>query len=258
METTMRQATRGDAQQMLQAYNNFTRQFVGSASRTIKQYRIMLRKKENINWVTLNRENRIIAYLHARIEKRLNRGEYREVVVDPEYSFDDVSRPLVEKVHAVFMEKKVSAITAGSIRNPAFQKLFSRLGFFESESTDVFMYAVLDVQKLLNELTPVFANRLKQVRNWNGLVQMECNGRSIFFQKAGENVNSVVWTNQPSDFKIKLDPSVLTKLIFGVADALECLKTGQLEVKAQSGKKQIGRLLKSLFLQKQFLIMDYW
>jgi len=259
MEITVRQARKEDAEQMLQVYGNFTKQFVGSASRTIKPFQRMLRKKENINWVALDNRNRIIGYVHARVvEKRFNRGELEEIVIEPQHDFEQVAKPLVEKVNSAFMDKKVSAIVAGSIRNPAYEKLFPTLGFFESESMSVFMYAILNVQKFLNQLSEVFVNRLRRLENWNGLAHIECEGHSLFLQKTSENVQSLVWTNQPINLKITLTRELLTKLVFGTADPVESHRTGQLKVETTESSEKTNQLLKTLFPKRQFLIMDHW
>lgn len=258
MEMTIRQATKEDAEQMLQAYNSFTREFVGSALRTLKPFRRMLSKKENVNWVATDKQKRIIGYVHARIDKRNNQGSFREIIVDPDHNFEKVAKPLVEKVYTILEQRKVSAIVAGSIRNPAFEKLFPALGFFESESTDVFMYAILNVQKFLNELSQVFINRLKHLENWNGLAQIECEEHSLFLQKTSEEVQPIIWTNQPVNLKITLTRELLTKLVFGLADAVESHRNGQLKVETNESSEKTNQLLETLFPKIQFLIMDYW
>lgn len=258
MEITVRQARREDAQQMLRVYSNFTKQFVGSASRTQKSTKRMLRKKDNINWVALDDQNRIIGYVHARLERRLNRGEFTEIVIDPKHDFEEVAKPLVERVNAAFIEKKASAIVAGSLRNPAYEKIFLTSGFFEAESTGVFMYAILDVRKFLYELSQVFVNRLKQLENWNGSAQIECEGHSIFLEKTNDSMQRIIWTNQPINFKITLARELLTKLIFGVADPIESYQAGQLEVETTESSEKTNQLLKALFPKRQFLIMDLW
>jgi len=208
--------------------------------------------------VTLDNHNRIIGYVHARLEKRLNRGEFEEIVVDPEQDFVQVARPLVEKVNNMFVEKKVTSVVAGSLRNPAYEKIFPALGFFESESMGVFMYAILDAQKFLNELASVFTLRLKKLAAMSGLVQIECDGSSLFLQKAQGNVESIVWTNQPIDFKVTLTRDVLTKLVFGIADTIEFFKAGQLRIETTLSQEKTVHLLRALFPKKQFLIMDNW
>jgi len=258
MEVTVRQARREDAQQMLQVYSNFTKQYVGSASRTQKSYKRMLRKKDNVNWVALGDQNRIIGYVHARIEKRLNRGEFTEIVIEPKHDFEEVAKPLVEKVSAAFIEKKASAMVAGSLRNPAYEKLFPTLGFFESESTEVFMYAILNVRKFLYELSQVFVSRLKQLENWKGLAQMECEGHRVFLEKTNNSVQRIVWTNQPINFRITLARELLTRLMFGVADPIESYRAGQIRVETTESSEKTNQLLKALFPKGQFLIMDRW
>ena len=258
MKITLRQAKGEDAQQMLLIYNSFTKQFVGSASRTIKSFKTILRKKDNINWVALETKDKIIGYVNARLEKRLKRGEFREIVVHPKHDFEQVAKLLIEKVYTVFNEKKASQIVSSSVRNPAYEKVFPKLGFFEFQSTDVFMYAILDLQKFLNELSQVFINRLEQLQNWNGLTQIACEEHSLFLEKTNERVQQIVWTNQPIDFKIKLNATILTKLIFGIADSIECFRNGQLEVEPTLRQEQTAKLLEGLFPRKQFLIMDFW
>lgn len=258
MEFKMRRASKKDKEKMLQLYISFTRHFMGSALRTPKSFTSMLRKKDNINYVALDSQDRIVGYVHATLEKRNNTGEFRDIVVDPKYDFEQVASLLVEKVNADFAKKKVAAIVAGSLRNPAYEKIFPKLGFMESETRGVFMYAILDAQRLLNELELVFASRLKGAEGWKGLAQIQCDEHSLFLEKTTESVHTVVWTNRPVDFKIKLSGKILVKLIFGVADPLECRKSGQLEMETIIGKAKANQLLEKLFPRDQFLIMDFW
>jgi len=258
MELKVRKARKEDKEQMLQLYNSFTKGYVGSASRTLKSFARMFRRKDAVNYVALDSRNRIVGYVHAVLEKRNRTGEFRDIVVDPKYSFEQVASLLAERVNAAFAEKKAAAIVAGSLRNPAYERIFPKLGFMESESNGVFMYAILDAQKLLNELRPVFTHRLCEAESWNGLAQIQCDEDSIFLEKAGEGVQQVVWTNQPIDFKVKLSRSILTKLMFGVADPVKCYKDGQLAVESTVDKTQTLKLLERLFAKSQFLIADFW
>jgi len=254
----VRAATRKDKDQMLQLYNIFTRNFVGAASRTLKPFHSMFRKKDNINYVALDGQNRMVGYVHATYEKRNNGGEFRDIVVDPKYDFVLVASLLVEKVNSAFTTKKVASIIAGSLRNPAYEKIFPKLGFMESESMGVFMYAVLDVRKLLNELEPVFISRLRKAEDWNGLAQIQCDEHSLFLEKTGQDVKPVVWTNRSVDFKVRLAGNMLAKLIFGVADLSECLKNGQLQVETKLSNVKATKLLERFFPRSQFLTLDFW
>jgi len=258
MQIQLREARKEDIPQMLNVYNEFSKEFVGAASRDTEAFRRMLRKKDNINWVALDNQNRVVGYVHARLEKRLNRGEFGEVVVNPKHDFEKIAKSLVEKVNNKFVEKKVAAIVAGSLRDPAYEKIFPAIGFLESESMGVFMYAILDTQRFLNELASVFANRLKKLEERSVLTQIECEGHSVFLQKANGNVESLVWTNQPIDFKVTLTRDVLTKLVFGVSESVESLKTGELKVETTLSQERTNRLLRTLFPKKQFLTMDFW
>jgi N-acetylglutamate synthase-like GNAT family acetyltransferase len=258
VEFKVRVASRQDIEEMLQLYSSFTRDFVGAAARTSKSFVRMLRKKDNINYVALNSQNRIVGYVHATLEKKNRTGEFREIIVDPKHDFEQVARLLIERVNADFSKRKVAAIIAASLRNPVYERIFPKLGFMESESKGVFMYAILDSQKLLNELQPVFAARLRGAEGWNGLAQIQCDEHSLFLEKTTAGVQQIVWTNQPVDFKVGLNGSILVKLIFGVADVLECCKNGQLKMETTAGEARAVKLLERLFPKSQFLTMDYW
>jgi N-acetylglutamate synthase-like GNAT family acetyltransferase len=258
MEFKVRATSRQDAEKMLQLYNSFTRGFVGSAARIPKSFTRMLQKRDNINYVALDGRDQIVGYVHATLEKRNRTGEFREIIVDPRHDFEEVASLLIDQVNADFKGKKAAAIIAASLRNPAYEKIFPKLGFMESESMGVFMYAVLDTQKLLDELQPVFAARLKRADGWNGLAQIQCGEHSLFLEKTTEEVQPIVWTNQPVDFKVELSVTILVKLIFGVADALECCRNGQLKMETPAGEAKAIKLLERLFPKSQFLTMDYW
>jgi len=258
MEFQVRAARKEDAQQMLNLYFDFAKEFVGSASRTIKTYRRILRRKERINWIAVDKHRKMIGYVSSRFDKRRGEGRIEEIVVDPNHDFEQVAKPLVDKAYKTLVEKNPALIVAGSIRNPKFEKIFPALGFFASETDDVFMYAILNTQRFLNELIPIFVNRLKKMEKWDGIVQIECEGQSIFLQKTNKSVQQIVWTNQPIDFKVKLNRTALTKLIFSVADPIDYFKNGQLEVETTLSQKLTSQLLKAFFPQNQFLIMDHW
>jgi len=258
MEIQVREARKEDAQQMLTLYNSFAQQFVGLSSRDIRNYRRLLRRKERINWVAINKQGKMVGYASSRFDKGRREGRVEEIIVDSRHDFEKVAKPLVDKAYNTLIEKKPALIIAGSIRNPQHEKVLPALGFISFESTGVFMYSILNTQRFLNELAPVFANRLKRMERWRGLAQIECEGHSLFLQKTSEEIQQFVWTNQPIDFKVKLNKTVLTKLIFGIANPIGCFKNRELEVEATLGKEITSQLLGILFPQKQFLITDYW
>jgi len=257
-QVQVREARKEDAQQMLHVYNDFAREFLGLASRDLKNYRRMLRRKDKVNWIAEDQQGKMIGYVSSRFDQGRREGRIEEIVVHPEHEFEQVAKPLVDKAYKTLLTKKPASIAAGSIRNPKYEKIFPALGFFALELTDVFMYAILNTQRFLNELKPVFASRLKKVEKWRGLMLLECEGFSVFIQKTGEHVESVIWTNQPVDFKLIMTRDALTKLILGVVDPLESLKTNEIKVETTVSQEKRNQLLRTLFPRKQFLIMDYW
>jgi hypothetical protein len=258
MEMRIREIKKEDAQQLLSVYRRFAKEYVGLASRDIKTYKRLLRKKENMGWVALNQKGNLIGYVTARFDKRARHARIVEIVIDPDKDFEKIAKPLVNKAYNSLLEKNPAKITAGSIRNPNYTKIFPELGFFDIESTGVFMYTILDVPKFLAEISPILANRLKQLKQWKGLLQLQCEEHSLFIKKQQEKIEKLVWTNQIPNLKITLSRELLTKLLFGIADSVGFLKKGQLDVETTLNEKELSQILAVIFPKKQFLIMDFW
>lgn len=258
MQMRIREMKKEDAKHLLNVYCRFAKEYVGLASRDMKAYRRLLRRKEDLGWVALDQEDNIIGYVTARFDKRDREARIAEIVIDPDKDFEQIARPLVKKTYKSLLEKKPALISAGSIRNPHYAKIFPELGFFGGESQGVFMYAVLGIPKFLTEITSILVNRLKQLRRWNGLLQLQCEEHSLFIKKQRENIEKLVWTNQTPEVKITLDRELLTKLLFSIADPVQSFRTRQLKIETALNEKEIGRILTTIFPKRQFLIMDFW
>jgi len=258
MQIQVRQARKEDAQQMLSLYTDFTREFVGPALRDLKTYRRMMRRKDRTYFVAINEQGKMLGYVLSRFDERRRQGSVDEIVVNPKNDYEQVAKPLIDKACNTLIKKKAAMIVAGSFGNLQHEKIFPTLGFLSFESTDVFMYAILNTQAFLNGLAPVFVSRLKRMEGWNGLMQIECDGHSVFIQKTKENIDPLVWSNQPVDFKVTLNRDVLIKLVFGVTDSIEANQIGQLEVETVQNQAATNHLLRTLFPKRQFAIMDYW
>jgi len=256
MQMRIREMRKEDAEQLLSVYRRFAKEHIGLASREIKTYKRQLRRKENIGWVALNQKGNTIGYVTARFDKRKREARLREIVIDPNRDFEQIAKPLLDKAYKSLLRKKPAVISAGSIRNPYYAKIFPQLGFFDVESTGVFMYTILDTQKFLTEISPVLAYRLKQIKKWNGLLQLQCEEHSLFIKKQQENTETLIWTNQKPDFRIILSRGLLTKLLFGVADPVGFFESGQLKVETTLNGKEASKILATVFSKKR--LMDLW
>jgi len=258
MEIVSRKMEKGDVQKLLEIYQKFAERYVGCIRRDLRYYRKFLRKQDDLRWVVLDKNNRLIGYVLGRYEKRRKRGRITEIVVDPHYDFSTVAKLLVEKLQSVFIEKNAAVIDAASIKNPFYAKVFPDLGFFDVKTDGVFMYTVLDVSKFLHEISPILATRLKNVEDWNGLIQIRCDEYNLLFRKDLEEVEEHFWTNMQPDCNIALDKDTLTRLLLGVVDVLNLYKTGKITIKAKFTDEKTEQILKALFPKPQFLALDYW
>jgi len=258
MQMRTREVRKEDAEQLLSIYCRFAKEYVGLASRDIKTYKRLLRRKENIGWVALNQKGNIVGYVTARFDKRKREARISEIVIDPDKDFKQIAKLLVNKAYKSLLEKKPAVISAGSIRNPHYAEIFPQLGFFDMESTGIFMYAILDIPKFLTEISPVFANPIKRLKKWNGLLQLQCEEHNLFIKKQNGDIETLIWTNQKPDFKIMLSRGLLTKLLFGIAESVESFRKGKLKVETALNEKETARILAAIFPKKQFLTMDFW
>jgi predicted acetyltransferase len=258
LDMQIREMKKEDAEQLLHVYQRFTKNYVGLVSRDIKSYRRLMRKKETLGWVALNREGKIIGYIITLFNKETRKARIKEIVVDPDKNFEQIAKPLTDEAYKSLLKKKTAVIYAGSIRNPAYAKIFPKLGFFDVEIKDVFMYSILNVSKFLTEISQIIANRLKQLKQWNGLLQLQCEDHSIFIRKQHENIETLIWTNQKPNLKITLNRELLTKLVFSTTNPTKCFKTGKLQIETTLNQKETNKILTTIFPKKQFLIADFW
>lgn len=258
MQFQIRQMQLDDPEQLQEIYQRFILDYVGPVRRKLKVFRRMARKKDNLRWVALDEQGKIVGYISSTYVKGRKLGRINEIVVDSNYDFETVARLLVDKVCNIFLEKGAAVIHAASIRNPHYPQIFPKLGFFDVETDGVFMFAITDVEKFLDEITPIIIRRLKKMKDWNGWLQISCEENSRFFRIDNEGVQSFVWTNYDVDCKISLKADILANILLGVVDAQEAWAKGKMKVKTELHKDRVEKLLVILFPKKQFLALDYW
>lgn len=258
MQFQIRQMQLDDSEQLQEIYQRFVLDYVGPVARKLKAFRRMARKKDDLRWLALDEQGKIVGYISSTYVKGRKLGRINEIIIDPNYDFEIVARLLIDKVYNVFLEKGAAVIQAASIRNPYYSQIFPKLGFFDVETDGVFMFAITDIAKFLDEIAPIMIRRLKKVQNWNGWLQISCGEDSRFFRKDNEGAQSFVWTNYDVDCKISLKANILADVLLGVVDAQEAWTEGKIKVKTELHKDKVKKLLVILFPKKQFLALDYW
>jgi N-acetylglutamate synthase-like GNAT family acetyltransferase len=258
MQQQIRRLQSKDAEQLLSIYQQFVLNFVGSAARSLKTFQSIARKRDNLRYVALNKQGKIVGYILATYVKGRRTGRISEIVVAPDHDFETVAKPLVDKVYNVLLEKGATTVYADTIRNPYYPELFDKFGFFDVETDGVFMFAVTDVARFLEEIAPIITARLKQSHDWNGLLQMTCEENSRFFRKHQQNVQPLLATNYQADCKISLNASTLANILLGRVDAQKAWTEGVVNVETTISKDKIKKLLTALFPKKQFLALDQW
>lgn len=258
MPLQIRQMQHHDAEQLLKLYQRFVLHYVGSAARTLKTYERMTRRKDDFRWVASDVNGKIVGYVNATYAKGRRQGRIHEIIVDPEQDFTAVACLLVEKVHKILVEKGAASIQAASIRNPHYSKIFPKLGFFEVETDGVFMYAITDAAKFLTDISPIILRRLKQSKNWNGLLQISCEESNAFFKKDGEAVEPILDTNYVADCKISSTATLLANILLGAVDTQKAWANGTISIETTLNKEETSKLLSALFPKQQFFALDYW
>jgi hypothetical protein len=218
----------------------------------------MTKKKDNLRWVALGERERIIGYIMASYMKGRRLGRIHEIITAPEHDFTTVARRLVEKVHNILLEKGAAMIQVASIRNSYYPQIFPKLGFFNVETDGVFMYTIIDSAKFLDEISPIIANRLKQFKDWNGLLQITLEENNKYFKKDDENLQLLYSTNYNPDCKISLTSNALVSLLLGIVDMQRAWKDGLAKVETTLSHDKVSKLLTVLFPKQQFLAFDYW
>jgi len=247
-----------DAEELLKLYQQFTLNFVGSSARTLKTFQRIARRKDNLRWVVLDEQGKIIGYVNATYLKGRRLGRIHEIIVHPQQDFTTIAKLLAEKAYNTLTEKGAAVIQAYSIRNPHYPQIFPTLGFFGVETDGVFMYAVIDAARFLSEISPIIVRRLQRISNWNGLLQITCEENNAYFKKTKETVQTLYATNHKADCKILLTANTLANILLGMVDAQKALIDGAIRIETVLNKKETSKLLSAIFPKKQFLALDYW
>lgn len=257
MALQIRQMQVDDAEQMHKLYEEFCLDFVGCARRDLKQFKQISRKRDNMRWVAIVGKGRIVGYIYAIYSKGRRTGRIVEIVTDPEYDFKAIALLLVMKVYQIFSEKGAAQIQANTILNPHYSEIFPKLGFVRINTDGIFMYAITDVAKFLDEIEPMIIQRLKKLRTWDGSLQITCEDQHRLLKKEGDTVRPFSSINSPTDCNIVLTANTLTGLLLGSIDLRIALTENLMHVETTLLKKT-DELLDSLFPRKQFLALDYW
>jgi len=247
-----------DAEPLLRLYEQFVLSFVGSAKRDLKQFQGITRKRDSLRWVALDEQERIIGYIWASYVKGRRTGRIHEIVTDPEYDFEAAARSLIDKVCRIFVEKGAAQIQAGTIQNPCYNRIFPQLGFWRMNPDGVFMYAILDVEKFLDEISPVIIQRLKRMRDWNGLLQITCENTNRLYRKEGRNVQVLPPADVDTDCCVTFIMDALVGVLLGATDLQKALSEGKIKIETSQTKKKTNELMNAIFPKKQFLVLDYW
>jgi len=260
MNITIRAAGPEDAEAMLNLYQQFAGRFVGPPPRRVSAYRRMLRSRRVLAWLALNENGRPVGYVLAHFYPGRREARIDELVV----SLDDDGRRVAQRLLEVavhrLMELEPAVIYAptGSSRDPIYERVLPKMGFFSVDSSWVFMLAVIDPAIFLRDVFPTLAHRLRRLEGWSGLLQLECEGESLFILKDGANVERIIWTGRSADVKIRLSRKLLVQLLFGVVRPSKALEEGELEVCSSLTQGEVRRLLETIFPEVRFVIMDVW
>jgi len=254
----IRQMVQGDAQQLLKLHASFTQEYVGPLERKVEYYRLAARKKDGLRWVAVNQKGQIVGYAVAYYQKRRRFGRIFEIAVDPNLDFGSVARKLVRKIHDALVEKGAATIQAPTMLNPNYEQVFPDMGFFKVEMQEVFMVAINNVPRFLNEIKPIMVNRLKKVQGWNGTLELKCGEHSTFFKKDGDKIQTFDWTNHDIDCRILMDEHTLNVVLLGVIGCEDALTEGKIQVETALSKGKAKELLETLFPKRQFLAFNFW
>ncbi len=254
----IRQMVREDAQQLLELHARFSQVYVGPLERNAGHYQRAVRRKDGLAWVAVDQKGRIVGYITAVYVKKRRYGRIFELAVDPNMDFASVAKKLAEKVYGIMVERGAATIIAPTMVNPEFEKVFPDLGFFKIEMQEVFMVAVNNVPRFLDEISPILVKRLKKAQGWNGTLELKCGEHSAFFKKDGDNVQTFDWTNQDVDCRILINQYTLTEVLMGVTTCEDACAEGKIQVETAVSEGKAKELLRTVFPWRQFLAFNFW
>lgn len=234
--------------ELFNLYQKPASQYIGLTERSPNWYEEHLMRRKPGECVVLTRGKEIIGYLLGSLKPEKKEAWIDEIIVDPDVNLELTTKQLILAACENYASMSMNSVKASIFfRDIPFLSVFQELGFEYTQTNRVFMFKVVNANNLLLQLGRTLANRLKALHEWEGVLELEFPGGSLYLRKHGDMTCRPLWTNIQPDVKVKLSEKQVGKFVVGqdITDVI-------------IDKPMARKILHTIFPSRPFLIYDRW
>ena len=253
----IRPYSHGDEVEMAKVSNAFHEdQMESGRRRAVRQ-----RTSETQLIYLAEKEEELLGYLQARCSENETSAWISEFCLKPQPSetenlLEEVGAALLSELHSELMKRECEQVnwsSQGEAEKNYVRKLFHNSGYTSVFTNWVWMFRIINLPMLLEELAPLLSKRLNESdthKNWQGTIGIKSSEHqaSLIISDGGIRVSAEV--SEETAIHITTDDDTLTQFIWGVLTPYEAFLQNQLHV-APSVNRSVAGLLETLFPARQ-------
>ena len=207
------------------------------------------------------KDSELLGYLQARCSENGTSASISEFCLKPQPSeneslLEEVGTALLSELHSELVKreyKQVNWSSQGEAEKNYVRKLFHNLGYTSVFTNWVWMFRIINLPMLLEELTPLLSKRLnesKAYKNWHGTIGIKSSEHQASLIISDGDIRVSAEVSEESAIHLSTDDDTLTQFIWGVLTPYEAFLQNQLHV-APSVNRSVADLLETLFPARQ-------
>ena len=207
------------------------------------------------------KDSELLGYLQARCSENGTSASISEFCLKPQPSeneslLEEVGTVLLSELHSELVKREYEQVnwrSQGEAEKNYVRKLFHNLGYTSVQTNWVWMFRIINLPMLLEELTPLLSKRLNESdthKNWQGTIGIKGSEHQASLIISDGNIRVSAEVSEETAIHITTDDDTLTQFIWGVLTPYEAFLQNQLHV-APSVNRSVAGLLETLFPARQ-------
>ena len=221
------------------------------------------RRSTSATWLIYLAEKggELLGYLQARCSENATSAWITEFCLKPqpsknEKSLQEVGTALLSELHSELMKRECEQVnwsSQGEAEKNYVRKLFHNSGYTSVQTNWVWLFRIINLPMLLEELSPLLSKRLNENdthKNWQGTIGIKSSEHQASLIISDGDIRVSAELSEGTAIHITTDDDTLTQFIWGVLTPYEAFLQNQLHV-APSVNRSVAGLLETLFPARQ-------
>jgi uncharacterized membrane protein len=149
--------------------------------------------------------------------------------------------------------KKISWYPEGEMEKAYVRRLFNNFGYSSEETDWVWMFKIINLPMLLNELAPLLSKRLNKsnaYKDWQGTICIKTPEHQASITIKDGEIRASAEVPEDTGIRLSTDNDTLTQFILGVTTPYEAYLQNELHI-ASMVNSSVERLLETLFPRRR-------